>query len=149
MIRRLQTSDTGFQDQLEALLRGDVSEKNQVREIVSGVIAGVRERGDTAVLEYTAKFDNLDVKSVAALEVTKDRLQRAFDGIDPLVSGVLHLLSAGVDHQRGDHRAQRRSAFGGRFHLHHPFFQHALSTGQVPDGYGDVQRRGRSGRTPA
>jgi len=43
------------------------------------VVDDVRKRGDKAVLEYTKKFDGIDLR---AMEVSKDELKRAYDVID-------------------------------------------------------------------
>ena len=91
MIRRLHSDDTGFTEQLSQLLHVEATETARIREVVAGVIAQVRRGGDTAVLEYTSKFDDLDVASVAQLEVTKDRLQLAFENIDSLVREALQV----------------------------------------------------------
>jgi sulfopropanediol 3-dehydrogenase len=49
MTTYLKTGSTAAQD--SERLKG-------VREIVTGVIADIRERGDAAVREYSEKFDN-------------------------------------------------------------------------------------------
>lgn len=74
----LDIKDKDFDPQFAAILaRGEESGK-EVEETVQAIIADVRGRGDTAVLEYTARFDRLDAVSVAALEVTDDEIDEAF-----------------------------------------------------------------------
>jgi histidinol dehydrogenase len=41
----------------------------------------VRARGDTALLEYTNRFDRLDAKSVAELEISADAMRAAFESL--------------------------------------------------------------------
>ena len=48
---------------------------------MADILADVQARGDAAVLEYTARFDGLQADSMAALELTKQELKAAFDGL--------------------------------------------------------------------
>ena len=51
----------------------------EAEKAARAVIEDVRKRGDKAVLEYTKKFDSIDL---SAMEVSKDELKRAYDAID-------------------------------------------------------------------
>ena len=110
MIRRLQSDETGFAEQLTQLLSVDSTETNHIREVVAGIIAEVKQRGDAAVLAYTSKFDDLDVSSVSELEVTKDRLRLAFDNIDSLVREALQVSA---DRVFAYHEKQKTALGGG------------------------------------
>ncbi len=57
----LSTSDADFEMRFAALLGAKREDSVDVDDIVSGIIAEVRARGDAAVLEMTAKFDRLDL----------------------------------------------------------------------------------------
>ncbi|OIQ82739.1 histidinol dehydrogenase [mine drainage metagenome] len=55
-----------------------MADENAEIDVRAGAIVDdVRRRGDAAVLEYTARFDRVDVADVAALEIGQDELQRA------------------------------------------------------------------------
>lgn len=110
MIRRLRSDDAGFTEQLNQLLRVDAAELIRIREVVAGVIAQVRQGGDAALLAYTSKFDDLDVSSVSELEVTKDRLQLAFDNIDSLVREALQVSAYRVL----AYHEKQKAALGGK-----------------------------------
>jgi len=110
MIRRLQSDEAGFAEQLNQLLSVDSTETNHIREVVAGIIAEVKQHGDAAVLAYTSKFDDLDVSSVSELEVTKDRLQLAFDNIDSLVREALQVSA---DRVFAYHQKQKTALGGG------------------------------------
>ncbi|MCH8258211.1 MAG: histidinol dehydrogenase [Proteobacteria bacterium] len=110
MIRRLLSDDAGFTEQLNQLLRVDAAELIRIREVVAGVIAQVRQGGDAALLAYTSKFDDLDVSSVSELEVTKDRLQLAFDNIDSLVREALQVSAYRVL----AYHEKQKAALGGK-----------------------------------
>lgn len=59
----LSTSDPDFEDRFTALLGAKREDSPEVDDIVAGIIADVRARGDAAVLELTAKFDRLELTS--------------------------------------------------------------------------------------
>ncbi len=82
-IKRLNSSDAGFQSQLDELLAWESVSDDAVFNTVKGILADVRRRGDEAVLEYTKKFDRLDVSSMADLTIDADRLKKAYDIIEP------------------------------------------------------------------
>ncbi|MCB1333588.1 MAG: histidinol dehydrogenase [Roseivivax sp.] len=55
----LDTTDAGFAAAFAALLAAKREDSPDVDDIVAGIIADVRARGDAAVLELTARFDRL------------------------------------------------------------------------------------------
>ncbi len=57
----LSTRDAGFASAFEALLGAKREDAPDVDDAVAAIIADVRARGDAAVIEYTAKFDRLDL----------------------------------------------------------------------------------------
>ncbi|MCK5886578.1 MAG: histidinol dehydrogenase, partial [Alcanivorax sp.] len=80
-ITRLNTTQSDFDSALAQLLAWDDSVDHQVNESVRHILHEVKTRGDAAVLEFTARFDRLDVGSMAELEMDKSRLQAALDRI--------------------------------------------------------------------
>ncbi|RBW48301.1 histidinol dehydrogenase [Marinobacter sp. F3R11] len=80
-IKRLNASQSDFDSALATLLAWDDSVDHQVNETVRHILHEVKTRGDRAVLEFTEKFDRLDVTSVAELEMSQNRLQQALKGI--------------------------------------------------------------------
>jgi histidinol dehydrogenase len=59
-----------------------------VGDAVAAIIAGVRERGDVAVREYTKRFDGHDVD---ALAVSRSEMAAALDRLDPALRAALEL----------------------------------------------------------
>ncbi|NVO24214.1 histidinol dehydrogenase [Donghicola mangrovi] len=59
----LSTRDADFEDQFTALLGAKREDSPDVDHIVAEIIADVRARGDEALLEYTAKFDRMDLSA--------------------------------------------------------------------------------------
>ncbi len=80
-ITRLNASQSDFDSSLAKLLAWDDSVDHQVNESVRHILHEVKTRGDAAVLEFTEKFDRLTIASVAELEMSHDRLQKALKNI--------------------------------------------------------------------
>ncbi len=82
-IQQLDTREAEFSHQLASLTDRQTDLDGQVNAVVDGIVADVATRGDTAVLEYTARFDQMRPESIAELEISQERLQQALDSIDP------------------------------------------------------------------
>lgn len=80
-ITRLVTSQTDFDAKLDALLAWESVSDKQVNQIVDDVIANVRSRGDVALVEYTNRFDRMNVQSMAALEMSQARLHESLKNL--------------------------------------------------------------------
>jgi histidinol dehydrogenase len=80
-IRRLSSSDSGFVATLDALLAFDGSTDAAIEQAVADILQSVRRDGDKAVVEYTRRFDHLDVPDMAALELPKSELAAALAGL--------------------------------------------------------------------
>ncbi len=77
-ITRLNAQDADFSSRLADLLAWDDALDESVHATVKDILQAVRSRGDAALLEYTARFDRLDVATVDELEVTQARLEQAY-----------------------------------------------------------------------
>ncbi len=71
---RLSTASDSFEAQFKARLHWSADTDTAIEQRVAGILADVQQRGDAAVLEYTARFDVLDVPDMAALELTQAEL---------------------------------------------------------------------------
>ena len=80
-IRRLSTRQPDFNTQLDKLLAFEATQDNQLDETVAAILADVRTRGDGALLDYTRRFDRMDVHDSAALELSPAVLRAAFEGL--------------------------------------------------------------------
>jgi histidinol dehydrogenase len=54
---------------------------SQVQETAKSIVNQIKQRGDEALIEFTTKFDNLNKRSVADMEISKSRLMEALDNI--------------------------------------------------------------------
>jgi histidinol dehydrogenase len=80
-INRLDSADGDFQAALEKLLAWDSVSDDKVFDTVNEILRSVRKNGDSALLEYSRRFDALEADSVAQLEMPLSRLRQAFDAI--------------------------------------------------------------------
>jgi len=80
-IRRLSASQAGFREELDRLLAWETVSNEDVNNIVKEVVGNVRVHGDQALLDYTARFDRMTLKSGAELEISQARLQKALASI--------------------------------------------------------------------
>jgi histidinol dehydrogenase len=81
MIKCYSTVDPEFAVQLKALLAFDANDDQAIEDTVSQILSRVRREGDAAVLELTQRFDRVDAKSVAALEISREDLSVAFASV--------------------------------------------------------------------
>lgn len=70
--------DKDFPAKFEAILFRSEESGREVEQVVLGIIADVRQRGDAAVLELTRRFDRMEAASVGELEVSADELEAAY-----------------------------------------------------------------------
>ena len=103
-MQRLDTRSADFDQRLEALTDWEEGLDASVEAAVAEIIAAVRQRGDAALLEYTARFDGRSLSSAAQLEVSPQRLQEALAAIPAPQREALEQAAARVrsyhEHQR-------------------------------------------------
>lgn len=104
MIRRLSTRDPEFLSTLDALLAFEHSTDEAIERTVAEVLANVRAVGDAAVLDYTRRFDRLEAKAMAELELPQAVLQAAFAG---LPADQRQALEAAAGRVRAYHERQK------------------------------------------
>ena len=81
-IRQLDSSDADLYSRLDDLLAWESVSDANVNKTVEDIIHNIRERGDNALLEYTNRFDRMQVDSVQELMISADELQHAATSID-------------------------------------------------------------------
>ena len=80
-IKRFASTDADFEARLAALLAFESAQDESVERAVAGILADVKARGDAAVVEYTNRFDRLSVTKLAELELSRDELLAALNGL--------------------------------------------------------------------
>jgi histidinol dehydrogenase len=103
-ITRLSTTDADFDRRLDALLAWESVADEQVQATVKDIIHAVREGGDSALLEYTRRFDGWQPASASDLEVPRARLEQAWDAVSASRRAALQdaagRIRAYAEHQR-------------------------------------------------
>jgi len=107
-ITRLDASSTDFRARLGELLAFNDATDSAVQHAVSEILAGVRARGDAAVLEYTTRFDRLNVPDMAALELSQADLQTA---LGKLPLQLEQALRKAAERVRAYHEKQRQESW--------------------------------------
>ncbi|OBS09094.1 histidinol dehydrogenase [Acidihalobacter prosperus] len=95
-IHRLDSRDTHFAARLDALLAWESVADAAVTATVNEILAAVRTRGDAALLEYTARFDRLNLTCGADLEIPQARLRQALDDIPAAQREALETSAARI-----------------------------------------------------
>jgi histidinol dehydrogenase len=80
-LRRLSTREPEFLSALDALLAFEAATDDSIERAVAEILANVRTVGDAAVLDFTRRFDHLDVASMDALELPRAELEAALAGL--------------------------------------------------------------------
>ena len=89
----LNAADAGFEEDFAALLGAKREEAQDVDDAVAAIIADVRERGDQALIELTAKFDRM--------ELSPERMRFTTGEVDDLVAQVSPEDRAALEHAAG------------------------------------------------
>ena len=101
-ILRLNSGQADFDLRLKALMSTPVETDPEIESVVRSIIDDVRERGDSAVLEYTRRFDRREVASASELFVSEEHVNAALARIDPDTREALEVAAGRIDdfHQR-------------------------------------------------
>jgi histidinol dehydrogenase len=104
---RLSTVSATFEAEFKARLHWSADTDAAIEQRVADILADVQQRGDAAVLEYTARFDGLAADSMAGLELTQADFKAAFDAIPAAQREALQAAAVRV---RKYHEAQKKAS---------------------------------------
>lgn len=82
-------------DLLNSLLKRSPNNYGQYEDIVAGIIADVREKGNQAVFEYTKKFDKWDI-CAENIRVTEAEIEEAFSVTEDAFVEVMKKSAANI-----------------------------------------------------
>ncbi len=88
-VRRLDARALGIDAVVNALARRPVDVAPEVQRAVDTILADVRQRGDMALLELTARFDGFAAPSAAALRVQPAEFEAAAAALPPATRAAL------------------------------------------------------------
>jgi histidinol dehydrogenase len=104
---RLSTAQADFEARFKERLHWSGETDAAIEQRVAEILADVQKRGDAAVLEYTARFDGVQGKTLKDLELTQAELKAAFDGLPAAQRAA---LQAAAQRVRAYHEAQKRAS---------------------------------------
>ena len=108
MIRRLNSTDPGFDAELDALLSWEARESAAVSNTAAGIIAEIRVDGDSALLRLTRRYDGVHVARVEDLQVDRDELAQSLERLPVADRDALRVAAERI---RGYHERQPRGDF--------------------------------------
>lgn len=108
LINRLDTAEADFEARFTRLLHWSPEQDQGIEQAVSAILADVQARGDEALMDYTRRFDRLDVHEAAGLRLSQSELQAALDG---LPAAERQALERAAERIRRYHEHQRTSSW--------------------------------------
>lgn len=79
----------------ETLEKRNTNQFGEYEKIVADIIENVKQRGDAALFEYTAKFDGFSLNS-ETIKVTKEEMEEAYQSIEPEFVRILKDASENI-----------------------------------------------------
>jgi len=107
-IRRLASTEPGFDAALERLTRFDAAEDQKVIDTVRAIVADVRSRRDAAVIDYARRLDRATAKTVSDLSIALDEARAA---LAQLPADRRQALQSAHDRVRAFHERQLQSSW--------------------------------------
>ncbi|WP_444893017.1 histidinol dehydrogenase [Microbulbifer sp. TRSA001] len=108
IIRRLNTVDIDFDEQLKQLLAWESVANHEVESIVAEILQRVRSQGDKAVIEFTNRFDHRDLAAAEEFALPATELNAALDRI---AVEEREALEVAADRVRRYHEHQRQESW--------------------------------------
>ena len=108
LINRLDTAEADFEARFTRLLHWSPEQDQGIEQAVSAILADVQARGDEALMDYTRRFDRLEVHEAAGLRLSQAELQAALDG---LPAAERQALERAAERIRRYHEHQRTSSW--------------------------------------
>jgi histidinol dehydrogenase len=100
------STDFDFEKKFKARQYWSSSQDTAIENRVAEILADVQQRGDAAVLDYTARFDRLQATRMQALELSQADLKKAYDG---LPAAQRDALTQAAQRVRTYHEAQLKA----------------------------------------
>ena len=100
MPRELDSSAPAFAEEFTALVEAKRSVEGDVDAAVAEIVERVRREGDAALIDYTRRFDGLELTR-EKLRVTKQEVSAAFDSCDSHAIAALELAASRIDAYHG------------------------------------------------
>ena len=108
LINRLDMAEADFEARFTRLLHWSPEQDQGIEQAVSAILADVQARGDEALMDYTRRFDRLDIHEAGRLRLSQAELQAALDG---LPAAERQALERAAERIRRYHEHQRTSSW--------------------------------------
>ena len=95
-IKRLNFSDKNFESALKKRLAFDTLNNKQVIEVTNDILEKIKDFGDKALIDFTNKFDLLNIKISSDLEISQKDINLAFENIDSKQKKALEAAASRV-----------------------------------------------------
>ena len=96
MAQLLRSSDPGFAGQFKALVESRRDQPLDLQDAVRAIVRAVQEKGDAALIEFTARFDRTDLGKTG-LRIPPEELKRAYEGLSQELRGALALACERIE----------------------------------------------------
>ena len=107
MIARINSGTAGFAEEFARLCERNLELDSSVDQAVAAIVDRVRREGDTALFDYTQRFDGLDLEKLG-LEVGADEIEAAVAALSAAERADLELA---VERIKAYHRRQLKQSW--------------------------------------
>ena len=80
-IKKLDTLNVNFEKELKAHVGFDADSSANIIKTVSDIVERVKKEGDTALIDFTNRFDQMNSSSASELEISSKELSSALDNL--------------------------------------------------------------------
>lgn len=94
-------------DILENLLKRSPNSYKEFESRVEDIVNAVKEKGDEALFDFTARFDKVEVTK-ETIQVTEEEIREAYEAVDPTLLEVIRKALVNI---RSYHEKQRRCSW--------------------------------------
>ena len=95
MVRRLTRSNAHFDGDFAELLAMKREVSEDVNAVAAAIIDDVRQRGDRALIDYTKRFDRLDLEETG-ITITEGEIDAALNAVDTRTREALELAASRI-----------------------------------------------------
>ena len=107
-IKRIDYQGSASDLEIAELVAWDEQLDTSVQQTVKAILSDIKQKGDAALVEYTNRFDRLNVSQASELEIGSERLQQALDGLG---AEQRNALVTAAERVRAYHEHQNQSSW--------------------------------------
>ena len=80
-IKKLDTLNVNFETELKAHIGFDADSSDNIIKTVNDIVERVKKEGDSALIDFTNRFDQMNISSASDLEISSKELSSALDNL--------------------------------------------------------------------